>query len=98
MCNYAHTSRIFIYRGIYTLHCVSSEIACIYLRIIQHILLLHIFVYTSLNSIFQFQIIERHLNDLLSKLPDFSEECSKVVQKAQEISSRLADHIICVLT
>ncbi|KAK7487633.1 hypothetical protein BaRGS_00021183 [Batillaria attramentaria] len=39
-------------------------------------------------EIFQdFQIIEQHLDDLLGKLPTFSEECNKVVQKAQEISS-----------
>ena len=37
----------------------------------------------------QFQIIEQHLDDLLGKLTPFSEECNKVLQKAQEISSRL---------
>lgn len=36
----------------------------------------------------QFQIIEQHVGNLLRKLPSFSEECSKVIQKAQEISSR----------
>ncbi|CAL1537184.1 unnamed protein product [Lymnaea stagnalis] len=39
-------------------------------------------------EIFQdFQIIEQHLEDLLQKLPRFSDECSKVIKKAQEISS-----------
>ncbi|KAK3790082.1 hypothetical protein RRG08_020063 [Elysia crispata] len=39
-------------------------------------------------EIFQdFQIIEKHLEGLVNKLPDFSEECNKVITKAQEISS-----------
>ncbi|BFZ13788.1 hypothetical protein BsWGS_16828 [Bradybaena similaris] len=39
-------------------------------------------------EIFQdFQIIEQHLENLLNKLPHFSNECGKVIQKAQEISS-----------
>ncbi|XP_055866865.1 conserved oligomeric Golgi complex subunit 8-like [Biomphalaria glabrata] len=39
-------------------------------------------------EIFQdFQIIEQHLESLLNKLPNFSEECKNVIQKAQEISS-----------
>ncbi|RUS74291.1 hypothetical protein EGW08_017942, partial [Elysia chlorotica] len=39
-------------------------------------------------EIFQdFQIIERHLEGLVNKLPDFSDECNKVITKAQEISS-----------
>ncbi|GFO46639.1 conserved oligomeric Golgi complex subunit 8 [Plakobranchus ocellatus] len=39
-------------------------------------------------EIFQdFQIIEKHLENLVNKLPNFSEECNKVILKAQEISS-----------
>ncbi|KAH9499409.1 conserved oligomeric Golgi complex component [Bulinus truncatus] len=39
-------------------------------------------------EIFQdFQIIEQNLENLLNKLPSFSEECQKVIKKAQDISS-----------
>ncbi|XP_048258098.1 conserved oligomeric Golgi complex subunit 8-like [Haliotis rufescens] len=39
-------------------------------------------------EIFQdFQIIEKHVDNLLTKLPPFSDECQNVVKKAQEISS-----------
>ncbi|XP_050416989.1 conserved oligomeric Golgi complex subunit 8 [Patella vulgata] len=34
-----------------------------------------------------FQIIEGHLDSLLTKLPNFSQECDKVIKKTQEISS-----------
>ncbi|KAL4229576.1 conserved oligomeric Golgi complex component [Mactra antiquata] len=34
-----------------------------------------------------FQIIEQHVENLLSKLPVFSDECSQVLKKAQDISS-----------
>ncbi|KAK3597992.1 hypothetical protein CHS0354_042346 [Potamilus streckersoni] len=34
-----------------------------------------------------FQIIEKHVGSLLEKLPKFSEDCNKVLKKAQEISS-----------
>ncbi|XP_067679932.1 conserved oligomeric Golgi complex subunit 8-like [Haliotis asinina] len=33
-----------------------------------------------------FQIIEKHVDNLLTKLPPFSDECQNVVKKAQEIS------------
>lgn len=34
-----------------------------------------------------FQIVEKHVGDLLEKLPEFSEECKGVMQKAQEINA-----------
>lgn len=34
-----------------------------------------------------FQIVEKHVEDLLDKLPQFSEECNGVMQKAQDINA-----------
>ncbi|XP_069115887.1 conserved oligomeric Golgi complex subunit 8-like [Argopecten irradians] len=34
-----------------------------------------------------FQIIEKHVGDMLHKLPDFSEECEKVMKQAEDINA-----------
>jgi hypothetical protein len=48
-----------------------------YMIILQYIIVL-----------FQFQIIEKHVDNLLQNLPSLSEECELVTKQAQEINSR----------
>ena len=38
--------------------------------------------------VLQFQIIEKHVGDMLDKLPNLTSECNKFLKQAQEINQR----------
>jgi hypothetical protein len=58
-------------------HSLTPMYVFMYMIILQYIIVL-----------FQFQIIEKHVDNLLQNLPSLSEECELVTKQAQEINSR----------
>ena len=45
-------------------------------------------VISFLGSFFQFQIIEKHVDSMLVKLPSLNLSCNEFLKKAQEINAR----------